>query len=73
MHYDFTQFGLDRSQSAFAEDLRTSLIVDPPDGRLPPMTEEGLARNAARAAAAGGRWDSAQDNQLDDRCIIMLV
>src|SRR5262249_4833325 len=26
VHYDFTQFGLDRSQSALALDLRTSLI-----------------------------------------------
>src|SRR5689334_23819966 len=27
VHYDFTQFGLDRSQSTFARNLRTSLIV----------------------------------------------
>jgi hypothetical protein len=71
VHYDFTQFALDRSQSPFVEDLRTSLIVDPKDGKIPPMTEEGKQRNAARAAAAGGRWDSAQSNQLDDRCMIM--
>jgi len=30
VHYDFTQFGLDRSQSAQTLNLRTSLIVDPP-------------------------------------------
>ena len=30
VHYDFTQFGLDRSQGALAPNLRTSLIVDPP-------------------------------------------
>jgi hypothetical protein len=71
VHYDFTQFGLDRSQSAFDRNLRTSLIVDPPDGRIPAMTEEGKRRNAERDVARGGRWDSAQDNQLDDRCIIM--
>ncbi len=74
VHYDFTQFGLDRSQSVFASSLRTSLIVDPPDGRLPPVTPEGQQRAAARAAdqeRRGGRWDSAESNQLDDRCIIM--
>ena len=71
VHYDFTQFGLDRSQNTFAYDLRTSLIIDPADGRMPPMNEEGIARNAAIEAARGGRWDSAEDNQLDDRCIIM--
>ena len=74
VHYDFTQFGLDRSQSPFARNLRTSLIVDPPGGRLPPRNAEGR-RRAAEAAAErerrGGRWDSAENNQLDDRCIIM--
>jgi hypothetical protein len=74
VHYDFTQFGLDRSQAARASNLRTSLIVDPPNGKLPPVTAEGKKLLAARAEAAkllGGRWDSAQSNQLDDRCIIM--
>jgi hypothetical protein len=73
VHYDFSQFGLDRSQSPFSLSLRTSLIVDPPDGRLPPMNAEGRKRTAERAEAAKGvgRWDSAQSNQLDDRCMIM--
>ena len=35
VHYDFTQFGLDRSQAPVALNLRTSLIVDPVDGHLP--------------------------------------
>ncbi|PYS35057.1 MAG: hypothetical protein DMG14_27915 [Acidobacteria bacterium] len=74
VHYDFTQFGLDRSQSTHALNLRTSLIADPPDGRLPPLTPEGQKRAAERAEAAKlvGRWDSAQSNDLDDRCIIFL-
>ena len=74
VHYDFTQFGLDRSQSARAKNLRTSLIVDPQDGRLPDVNAEGRRRAGEVAAAQerlGGRWDSAQANQLDDRCIIM--
>jgi hypothetical protein len=73
IHYDFTQFGLDRSQAAQAPNLRTSLIVDPPDGKVPPMNEEGRRRVAARDAALKGvgRWDSAESNQLDDRCLMM--
>ena len=74
VHYDFTQFGLDRSQSARGENLRTSLIVDPPDGRLPEVNAEGRRRAGEVAAAQerlGGRWDSAEANQLDDRCLIM--
>ena len=74
VHYDFSQFGLDRSQSALTRNLRTSLIVDPPDGKLPPMTPEAVRREAEKAEAAKkvGRWDSAQSNQLDDRCLIMV-
>ena len=73
IHYDFSQFGLDRSQAAQAPNLRTSLILDPPDGKIPPMTEEGRRRVAVREAATKGigRWDSAESNQLDDRCLIM--
>jgi hypothetical protein len=74
VHYDFSQFALDRSQSTFVKNLRTSLIVDPPDGKIPPVTAEGKKRLAQRAEAAkrlGGRWDSAESNQLDDRCLIM--
>lgn len=53
--------------------LRTSIIVEPRNGRLPAMTEEGRARQAARAAArkaAGGQFDSAQSRSLSERCII---
>jgi hypothetical protein len=83
VHYDEAQFGLNRSQSTFARNLRTSLIVDPPDGKIPSLTPEGQKRLAARNAErerlgirpAGidhpnGRWDAAQNNSLDDRCII---
>jgi hypothetical protein len=72
VHYDFTQFGLDRNQSALASNLRTSLIVDPADGRLPPLTAEGKQRVAARVEREKrvGRWDSAESNQLDDRCVV---
>jgi hypothetical protein len=73
VHYDFSQFGLDKSQSPIGRTLRTSLIVDPPDGRIPPLSPEGVARAARRAKEReklGGRWDSAQSNELDDRCIL---
>jgi hypothetical protein len=72
VHYDFTQFGLDTHQAAYASNMRTSMIVDPPDGKLPPLNAEGRKRAAVRAEYEKrvGRWDSAQANQLDDRCVI---
>ena len=74
VHYDFTQFGLDRSQAPLALDLKTSLIVDPANGKLPPMTEEGRQRAAARAEArkrAGSPTDAVQNQSLSVRCILM--
>ncbi|HVH58323.1 MAG TPA: hypothetical protein VM791_18800 [Vicinamibacterales bacterium] len=47
---------------------RTSLIVDPPDGRLPPMTPAGLKRRAA-TVAFGRIGASVQEMSLQDRCI----
>lgn len=48
-------------------------IVDPPDGKIPPLTQEAKDRAAARAAAkkASGRGpaDSWEDLTLYDRCI----
>jgi hypothetical protein len=58
---------------------RTSLIVDPPDGRLPPLTPEGQQRvaNDRRAGGTGtggvdgrgGRADGPEDRPLNERCI----
>jgi hypothetical protein len=74
VHYDFTQFGLDRSQGAMALNLRTSLIVDPTNGRLPPLSAEGQRRADERAAARkarGGPHDAVQNEPLGARCILM--
>jgi hypothetical protein len=75
VHYDFSQFGLDRSQSAFVKnDLRTSMIVEPANGRMPPLTEEGKKRAADRAAErrrAGATTDAVQNMPIGTRCLIM--
>jgi len=51
--------------------LRTSLIVDPPDGKVPPLTPEAAARAAARATArrSSGPADDVQNRTLAERCI----
>jgi hypothetical protein len=50
---------------------RTSLVIDPPDGRLPPMTPEARKRTAARADARRGHGpaDTWEDRSLSERCI----
>ena len=51
--------------------LRTSIITDPADGRIPPLTAEGQKRAQARAEARKlvGPFDSAQARGLSERCI----
>jgi hypothetical protein len=52
---------------------RTSLIEDPADGRLPPLTPQAVERRAAEAAARPERARSAADYSLADRCITFGV
>lgn len=57
--------------STYLETGQTSLIVDPADGRIPPLTEEARARRAAQreARAERGPADSWTDRSLFERCI----
>ena len=55
----------------FLTNGRTSLIVDPSDGRVPPQTAEAQQRARTRQQARAGRGpaDSWEDRSLYDRCI----
>jgi len=48
---------------------RTSLINDPPDGRLPPMTPEGMKRRDDNLAAIKRVPAGPADRALQERCI----
>jgi hypothetical protein len=71
----YNEFWYDRGNKVIGS-RRTSLIVDPPDGRLPPMTPAGQKRADDRAAfgrddqAGRGRADSWEDRPLQERCIM---
>src|SRR5262245_39462325 len=72
VHYDFTQFGLDRSQTRLTGNLRTSVIVDPANGKLPPVTPEGQKRAADRAAERKkqvAQYDQVQNIPIGSRCV----
>jgi hypothetical protein len=50
---------------------RTSLIVDPPDGRIPPLTEQAQRRAEARRAYQREHpADSWEDRSVYERCIL---
>ena len=50
--------------------LRTSLIVDPPDGKYPPLTPAAVQRRGEqRGSFANGGFDSWDDFSTYDRCL----
>jgi len=55
VHYDWKEYGMDGWQGGARPNLRTSLIVDPSNGRLPPPAPEAEQRRAERAAVAARR------------------
>lgn len=62
----YNSFWLDRGLRSD----QTSLVIDPPDGRLPARTARVRARDAAfEAARAGDNPDTWEDLNLYDRCI----
>ena len=72
----YNEFWYDRGNKLGSR--RTSLIVDPPDGRLPAWTLEGQRLADLRAAAARDdqlghpHADSWEDRPLQERCIVGL-
>jgi hypothetical protein len=48
---------------------QTSLVVDPPDGRMPPLTADAQARGAAAAVLRARLPQTWEDRSVSDRCI----
>jgi hypothetical protein len=69
VHYDFSQFGLDRAQANLAWNRRTSIIVGP-EGVIPPLTPEAQKRRVQRRAKTKGHeFDGPESLGLSARCI----
>jgi hypothetical protein len=48
---------------------RTSLIIDPPDGRMPPLTPEGRKRNSAEMMSYIS-FENVKERPLAERCLL---
>jgi hypothetical protein len=73
----YNEFWYDRGNRVVKTN-RTSLIVDPPDGRQPPLTPEGKQRMERREAEGRSTQlghpaaDSWEDRPLQERCLLGL-
>src|SRR5579863_5633506 len=64
----YNEAWMDRGTKVFSN-LRTSLVVDPANGRVPPLTTEAREAAAARAAIQKRRPEGPEDLELWTRCI----
>ena len=64
----YNDFWFDRGVN-IVESRRTSLVVDPPNGRIPALTPEGQRRVAERAAARARPAITWEDRSLFERCV----
>lgn len=69
---EYNRFWVDSGPSRVTPWKRTSLVIDPPDGRIPPLTPETVKRIEAREAARKGRGeaDGWEDRNLSERCLL---
>jgi len=67
----YNDFWYDRGTRA-ASTRQTSIVVDPPNGRVPAVTAEAQERASTRAAARKQRGpaDGPEDRSLGERCIL---
>jgi hypothetical protein len=66
----YNNFWVDRG-TRVTKTMRTSLVMDPPDGRVPPFTPEAQKKfDAIRAELALHPADSPEDRFLSERCIL---
>jgi hypothetical protein len=70
IHYDDAIWQSEATPQGLSS-LRTSLVVKPPDGRIPPLTPEAQQRIAARAEARRRSPADGPDSRLlSERCIV---
>jgi hypothetical protein len=67
--FDNARSGTFRNEEGSRDFGYTSLVIDPPDGRVPALTPEARARRAVPGTNGVGPFNSAEDFNNYDRCI----
>ena len=66
---DDARTGTFRNEEGSRDFGYTSLVIDPPDGRIPALTPEATKRPRGKSSFGVGPWESIEDFSLYDRCI----
>jgi hypothetical protein len=68
----YNNFWLDRGSQVVSIDgeKRTSLLIDPPDGKIPPLTGERQKSMAARTQQMRQNFDGPEARPLGERCLL---
>jgi len=71
VHYNMETFQLSENEGVTSLNLRTSIVTQPKNGRIPPLTPAAAARRDARAEARKGHeFDGPEMRSLTERCIV---
>jgi hypothetical protein len=66
---DDARTGTFRNEEGTRDFGYTSMVIDPPDGRVPALTAAARARPRQQGSFGVGPWEKVQDFSLYDRCI----
>ena len=67
--WDDARTGTFRNEEGSRDFGYTSMVVDPPDGRVPAVIPSAAARTRLQGSFGVGPWEKVQDFSLYDRCI----
>lgn len=69
---NYNLFWTDRGMSVAMVngELRTSMIIDPPNGRIPPQTQSALQRRAGARPRGESSADGPEQRALGERCLL---
>ncbi len=71
VHYQLSDYALGANAEDIVPNMATSLVVDPPNGRIPPPLPAAAEQARERIAYEKVHgFDSAQDRSLSERCIM---
>jgi hypothetical protein len=70
LRFAYNNFWYDENRTKFVVTNRTSLVVDPPDGRIPALTPEAQDRQAAARLRPRNRVDGPEDRGPSERCLV---